>query len=368
MTPEAIEAKPKSRIVALDLMRGYLILVIASVHLAYYPSLLGSFDGQGRLWISEAEGFFFISGLLIGIIRRNDIERTGLKTAVAKVLKRGWRLYLAGTILTIFYLLWARALLGVSPAAIKGGADTGSWLAIIFNTIIMKYSYGWSDFLIFYAGFLFVTPLVLWLLKRRLWWVVLLGTLSVWTWRWTGGYPPYNSFLQWQVYFFLGTIIGYHWHELVGRFSRLSKRAQGWWQLIMVVLTALITIGGLLVVFGSQTAGWTGWLNQNHAYNVLLVDGRIGLLRPLLLLISFAGFYTLVRRYEAWIVRYLGWLLLPFGRNSLYVYIIESLLLFTIPFFVRPGGVWINSLLEIGMATIVWLCIRYRVLFRVIPR
>ena len=56
-------------------MRGYLILVIVSVHLAYYPSLLGVFDGRGQLWTSEAEGFFFISGLLIGIIRRRHDER-----------------------------------------------------------------------------------------------------------------------------------------------------------------------------------------------------------------------------------------------------------------------------------------------------
>src|SRR5438445_144468 len=86
---------PSSRILALDLLRGYLILVIASVHLSYYPSLLGIFDGRGQLWVSEAEGFFFISGLLIGIIRQRDISRSGLALACRKVLKRGFRLYTA---------------------------------------------------------------------------------------------------------------------------------------------------------------------------------------------------------------------------------------------------------------------------------
>ena len=50
-----------SRIITLDILRGYFILAIASVHLAYYPSLLGLFEGRGQLWVSEAEGFFFFA-------------------------------------------------------------------------------------------------------------------------------------------------------------------------------------------------------------------------------------------------------------------------------------------------------------------
>ena len=373
-TPAAASPPTSSRINALDIMRGYLILVISSVHLAYYPSLLGAFDGRGQLWVSEAEGFFFISGLLIGLIRRRDIERSGLKTATSKVLKRGFRLYSAAVVLTVLYQLWGRLMSNIDPQAVKGGLDATSSIPVLVRNILdLTYSYGWSDFLIYYAGFLFITPLVLWLLKWRLWPVVLATTLGVWYWRWTGGYGPYNAFLQWQVYFFLGAVIGYYWHELSDKFSSLAPKFQSSLRWGVVALAVLSTIVSAVVVFGpphsnSVWLSWIGHINDNRLYGLLLVDGRIGLLRPLVLMITFFGAFTLVRRYEDAIIRRLGWLLLPAGRNSLYVYIVASLALYTIPFFTMRGGFVLNSLLELIIVTLVWLGVRYRILFNIIPR
>ena len=98
--PEVNSQPARERILALDILRGYFILIIASVHLHYYPSLFGSFDGRGQLWVSEAEGFFFISGLLIGIIRKRDIIKRGLAAAAFKILHRGWKLYLTAAVLS----------------------------------------------------------------------------------------------------------------------------------------------------------------------------------------------------------------------------------------------------------------------------
>ncbi|MBW4062003.1 OpgC domain-containing protein [Candidatus Saccharibacteria bacterium] len=371
---DAATSAPSTRINALDLMRGYLIMVIISVHLAYYPSLLGAFDGRGQLWVSEAEGFFFISGLLIGIIRRRDIERSGFMTAAVKVLKRGLRLYLTGAVLTILYLCWGRWMIGISPDSVKGGLDTSSSvLPLAWSIITLKYSYGWSDFLIFYAGFLFVTPIVLWLLLKRLWWVVLSATLGLWLWRWNGGYGPYNSFLQWQVYFFLGTLIGYYWHTLGAALARLPGGWQRAVKLGAVIVTVMMAVGGLLAVFGPQNSSsslfaWIHAVNASTFYNRMLTDGRDGLLRPIVLLVTFAGAFTLVRRYEHKIMHYAGWLLLPFGRNSLYVYILGGLALFTIPFFAHAGSFWLNSALEVGTITVIWLAVKHKVLFKIIPR
>jgi len=80
------------------------------------------------------------------------------------------------------------------------------------------------------------------------------------------------------------------------------------------------------------------------------------------------GLYAFVRRFETAIVASIGWLLLPFGRNSLYVYIVESFFLFTIPYFLASSSFVVNSLLELTIIGGAWLAVRNRFLFRIIPR
>jgi hypothetical protein len=81
-----------------------------------------------------------------------------------------------------------------------------------------------------------------------------------------------------------------------------------------------------------------------------------------------AGLFLIIRRYEALILRYAGKLLLPFGRNSLYVYIVESALLFSVPLMSRQGSLLFNTAIELSIVGLVWLALRQRFLFTVIPR
>jgi hypothetical protein len=108
--------------------------------------------------------------------------------------------------------------------------------------------------------------------------------------------------------------------------------------------------------------------HQDPTYNRMLLDGRIGLLRPIALVITMAGLFLLIRRYEHMILRYVGRLLLPFGRNSLYVYILESVLLFLIPLVTQQGSLLFNTAIELGIVSLVWLALRRRFLFGIIPR
>src|SRR5689334_7769683 len=75
----ASQTPQRKRLATLDLMRGYYVGVLAAIHLDYVPSLLGLVDGRGALLVSEAEGFFMISGLLVGMLRRRDLERHGVR-------------------------------------------------------------------------------------------------------------------------------------------------------------------------------------------------------------------------------------------------------------------------------------------------
>lgn len=380
VTPPA-ETSP-SRIIALDILRGYFILVIASVHLHYYPSLLGAFDGRGQLWVSEAEGFFFISGTVLGLIRHRDLVRNGWRVAANKLWLRARKLYIAAMILGAVYITWGVIMQSVGIAGAKPGLPTWPLWQTVLSLLTLRYTYGWADFLVYYVAFILVAPAALWLMARRLTWVVIAVTTAVWVWRWTGSHGALDPFIQWQMYFFMGLTLGYHWSTVTGWFGRLSQTTLKWLRRGAYIAAALIYIVSSLLTFVPEwfqnrdvPAGRLGSIIQhiidisgNYVYSRLLVDGRIGLLRPLVWLVIFAALFSLVRRYEDQILRALGWLLVPFGSNSLYVYIVESFLLFTVPFFTGQSNFWINSLIEVAIVTIVWLGLRNRVLFNVIPR
>ncbi len=383
MTQSKTKPTTSSRIMALDVLRGYFILVIASVHLAYYPSLLGVFDGRGQLWVSEAEGFFFISGLITGIIRHRELLRNGFRRASEKLIKRGGKLYLASVVLTLLYTLIGRLTTNANIHGAKGGLDTvSSWLSVAYKTLTLQYSYGWADFLIYYAAFMIVAPLVLWLLSKEKWWLVVVISLAVWYARWSGSHGELNSFIQWQVYFYLGMVIGYHWHQIETVFRGLGHNLQTNLKRISVGLAAAVYVLGGILVFVPEyyehktvPSGWLGSIVQpiinvsdNLIYNRLLVDGRVGLLRPLVWSVVFAGVYCLVRRYEKVILRTIGVVLVPMGQNSLYVYIVESIFLFAIPYFLAPGSFVVNSLLEVMLAGLTWYAVKKRFLFQIIPR
>jgi hypothetical protein len=381
--PSSISSVPKRRIVALDLMRGYFILIIASIHLAYYPSLFGAFDGRGQLWVSEAEGFFFISGLLIGIIRRSDIEKLGLRFAIKRMVSRGKKLYFAAIILSFTYLLLAILSHNIGISGAKDGFDfDDKAINIIGRVITLKYSYGWADFLGYYAAFMFMAPLVLTLLYKRLWWLVGAGSIAIYIMRWAGDYGAFNPLMQWQIYFFFGSIIGYYWHELSARVIAMKQSLRRFTaRTSMAVSASTMAISGVAVftpaAYATRTVpmGKFGHLvgniknaSSNTVYDSLFLHGRIGLLRPFLALIVFAGLFAFVFTYEQQIMKRFGKVLLPFGQNSLYVYIMQSICLFIVPFWIKSSSFWVNSAIELGIVAIIWLSIRYKLLFHIIPR
>jgi hypothetical protein len=372
-----------SRIIALDILRGYFITVIASVHLAYYPSLLGLFDGRGQLWVSEAEGFFFISGLITGIIRHRDLVRHGMRKASEKLFKRGGKLYLASIVLTLLYTAIGRLTTSAGLQGAKGGLDTtSSWVTVVYKSLTLQYGYGWTDFLMYYAAFMVIAPVFLWLLSKGKWWIVVGISLAAWYARWSGEHGQLDAFIQWQAYFYLGMVIGYHWHQIQSYFGRLGQVTRKNIKRLSVGLAVAVYTLSVIFVFTPEyfegkdlPSGWLGSIvrpiitfSQNYIYSRLLVDGRIGLLRPLVWLTVFAGLYFLVRHYENAILRTIGRILVPLGQNSLYVYIIESLFLFAIPYVLSPGSFLINSLLELLIISSTWLAVRKQFLFRLIPR
>jgi hypothetical protein len=353
-------AKPaKRRLVTLDLMRGYYVGVLTAIHLDYVPSLLGLVDGRGALLVSEAEGFFMISGLLVGMLRRRDLERHGLWRMTLSSWKRAAQLYIVAVPLTLLFTFIGRVAVEHGHSQVKVGLDTSSsWPRLVYNAMTFHYTYGWADFLTYYVPMFLVAPLVVWLLSKHLWPLILVAA-------YVGFWLPshydtafYSPFLQWGVYFFIGAAAGYHWNDLKRLMSGLSP---GWNRALrysIIAATLAIYLAGLVLLYKP------GLVSSHGLYNHMFQNNRLGLLRPFAAPISVAGTFLLVRRFEDALARTIGKVLIPFGRNSLYVYVAQSFIVFLAPFAFGPQNFLLNTLFDASM----WCGVRTRFLAFLIPR
>lgn len=355
--------QPKQRLATLDLMRGWYVGILAAIHLGYVPSLLGLVDGRGELLTSEAEGFFMISGLLVGMLRRRDLERDGLVRMTLNSWKRALQLYIVAVPLTLIFTVIGRFAITHGHTHVKGGLSTwwSPW-TLIEQSMTLQYTYGWADFLSCYVPMFLAAPLVVWLLSKRQWPLVLAAAYIGYFMTAHNETGYFRPFLQWGVYFLIGTVAGYHRERLRSLLFRLTPAWNRGIRNAFAVAAVVIYAAGLVLLFRPSL------VSHSAAYAHLFQNGRLGLLRPLIAPISIAGTYFLVRRFEAPLVRTVGKVLVPFGRNSLYVYAAQSFAVFLIPLAFGPQNFLLNTLVDFAIIAAVWVGVRTRFLAFLIPK
>lgn len=356
-------------------MRGYFLSVILFNHLQYYPSGLDIFTGRGLLYASTAEGFFAVSGIVLGIIRGRKLIDAPLKQVTALLWKRSFQLYLTSIILTLIFTFVGWFFVG--SAGLKYGiyADWSNILDLLWKTFTLQYTYGWADFLRYYALFMFAAPGALWLLRKGYWYILVALSLFVWSLFPFSPLPPELSQpISWQVVFFAGLIVGFYWPLLVEQWQKISLKARKAIGITLVSTAAITMALSVLLVFGHEISGTLG--SQIDAIHHVVEQGfnkdRLPLTRVLLGAIWFWAIFLVVRKYEATIIKRLGWLLLPLGENSLYVYTVQGFIVFFAHLFIlNPGGsgnILINLIISIAALALVLLAVRTKFLMKIIPR
>ncbi len=366
------------RIIALDLLRGYFLVSIIINHLHWYPNGLDWIALRGGLLVSAAEGFFMISGILLGIVRGRNLLAQPFRVSALLVLKRGFKLYITTVILMLLFTLIGWFFL--DNQGLKPGIRPidQPFYEILLGAVGLQYLYGWADFLRLYAIFLIAAPLALWLLRKGKWYIVALISCALWAL-----FPLVHSLtnsttellmpLSWQLIFFAGLIIGFHWVDLQKWWKRQSHKIQ---RLISVpVLTlAVVTLCINAVVVTLIILGIAPEPVRAF-YNSLLVTlfDKNSLMLPRLLLFGlwFTLGLSIFIKYEKQISRWVGWILLPFGTNSLYVYILHAVLIFFAHLIIAPGtsnNIIQNFLGSVLILGIILFAVKKRFLFKIIPR
>lgn len=344
---------------SLDLLRGFFIIVIIIDHLWRWPNLFEIITGRGELWVTAGEGFVIISGLLVGYVRGYKNITLPLKEVAVKVWKRAALLYgwLVGLTLLYVAATWYITFSG-SIAWVE--IPKGEWGELIRQTVLTDYQHTLIHFLYFYALLLAVTPIMLYFLRKGQAYVVIVLTII--------GYivgRQYNiEWLQWMPMFFPPAIIGFYLPSIQKKWSILkpSRRLALTSVLYLSVISTILL--SVLCTFIAPTDQVSHYLNQLFSKEFSFPAARV----PIALL-WFVGFAMFFHHFRAFINKWLGWLLIPFGLRSLTAYIVHGSVIFLIAYFMPASeNVWYNTIIGVIAVLGTWILVKNPYVQKVIPQ
>lgn len=309
----------------LDVLRGACMAAMIIDHIGWHiganASWLYALTGGNRFFISAAEGFIFMSGLITGVIYAGVQGGHGLGRVVMKILNRGWSLYVVTILLTLAFPV-VLIVLGYSGAPPMTAVARATW---VVGVLTLHRTFYLADIIFTYTLLFFAAGLAITLIGHGHTRVVLFGSWAIWAlWQffpqqaefpWTAVDDVVFHFSAWQVLFFTALVIGYHRQTISSWLSGIPQEA--------VLPVSGILLGVCLGLYWTQLrplhAMFPGIAPANLAGQFFdKADLRIGRLATFAVVAAFASSITTL----AWvpIQRGLGWLLLPLGQRSLTAY------------------------------------------------
>jgi hypothetical protein len=370
-----VDTKKRPRILTFDLMRGYFLVAIILDHLRFFPSGLEIWSARGELFVTTAEGFFLISGIVLGIVRGSKLLAKPFSTVANLLIRRSVQLYITAIslILIFTFIGW----LMIDNPGLKFGVTPPTWnlFDVIWRTITFQYFYGWADYLRLYAIFLLVSPLAMWLLRKGWWYILLAANVAVWLLFPAGQNVPDQTQelfqpLTWQLIFFGGLTIGFYWNQLSDWWENLSKMLRSVITWSVIGLATITLVMNLFIAFAPEYLHSIGFASDLHyqLYINFFDKERLPLTRIGLFLLWFWAAFALFQKLEPIILKTLGWLLLPFGTNSLYVYTVHAFAIFFVHLYLQAGNWLFNLIVSVSVVLLIRLMIHHKILMNIIPR
>lgn len=209
----------RSRDLRFDTLRGALVLFMAVNHI---ESPLRVVTDQAFGYVSSAEGFVFLSGLVAGWVYGRRLAKRGFAAACGAAARRAGAVYRAhlltyfgAFVWTVLFVLYTRDVPPLLPPLFA----SEPWLAAALGPTLL-YQPGLLDILPMYCGFLLLLPWLLRAVERGNGAVVLAFSFAVWAFTqaahgpilaW-GGRINLGAFhpLAWQFLFVAGAVLGAH--------------------------------------------------------------------------------------------------------------------------------------------------------------
>jgi hypothetical protein len=363
----SVEGKRDLRI---DFLRGIAIVSMVVNHLessSYFSAI-----NRGHIYASAAEGFVFISGLVLGMVTLGRIQKVGFLEAMKKLLERSGKLYL-----TSFILMSVLGLLStVAPGWTRPAFDfaPGAWWQILIAAATFHLAPPVIDILQLYVLLLLMSPAIFWMLRKGLWLPVLAFSWSIWSIQQLHPYAlsfhpldrehPYFAFAGWQLLYVHGLLAGYYRKKLQEIWSKIPK-------IPLVIFCLLIVIVSMTAArYDIQLGLWPAKFSDRVTWLALTDRSRVGFLRLINHIGLFPLLYMIVDTFWQPLYKSLGKLLINLGQNSLYVYVTHvpvTVIWFLIPGLVNGNPV-VTTVAQAVAIGFFWLLVKKEVLFNIIPR
>ena len=290
--------------------------------------------------------------------------KEGMSAAVTKVLRRAGTLYMVTIGLTFSFAFFSN----ITGASWAPDYDT-SGPGFIVGVLTLHRTYAMADVALLYTFLLLLAAPALMLMAKGRPGILLLVSWGLWAldqlypddvvFPWAVKDNHTFDLAGWQVIFVTAMVVGYY-RQSLGQWVRSLPR-------LPYFAGATCLMAGL-VLYGQRGQSWI-LTHTSFSVGPLFVKSHLagGRLLAAAIVVQFA--FLLVTCF--WVpLRWLtGWLLLPMGQNALYAYAVHPFLLLLFEHNSRvPDSVLGNTLLEFAVVLVVWLMIKRRMLFSVIPR
>lgn len=311
----------------LDLLRGYCIVVMTIDHVGLFPAWTIGLTGNARLWVSAAEGFFLIAGIVMGMVYQQWLIERGWQWSIKHAGRRAIQLYAIGA---IGHLVLATGDFVLRLVRSRPSNLPTDYFQLVQGAIFQTRPAPEALSLMPLYALLIVWGLAaLYGLRQGKWRRVLLGSFALW---YVARLEPTAfvifrtdfNFATWQCLFIIGLVAGYHRDEL--RRKWLS------WPARHLLAAALIVSTGLMLLLSYQVGVgglWSdvAWLQP---YGPVFDRNWLGPGRIVTALWAFAGYYALVTAGWRPLQRTLGWLLMPLGQHALTAFILQAIAVYLI--------------------------------------
>ena len=370
----------------LDFLRGLAMLAVIVNHVAI-PSLFHVVSVEALGVVTGGEGFVFLSGGVVGFVSRRRLTRDGWPAAAAKLWRRALQIYAVALAanLIVYLCQFVPGLDWTSLTTYKDArsgtvyqlyGDHAPAPAFLIGILTLEYGPGQINILGLYVALMAVTPLLLLVLRRG--WAPLALAASWCAYLLYQAHPvrilPCQSehafpFPAWQLLFVHGLAAGYHRDEILAAFGGRA-------------MLRVVTVGAAIsFCFFALNNPWhdvPGGARLRlipealyySIYSRFFQRTPLGVGRFVNTLVLAGTLFMVLTR--AWTAsnRLLGWLCIPIGRATLYVFAIHMIFVvavYNIPLLMQ-GRVGVNTGAHAAIILVIWMMVRERVFFRWIPR
>ena len=241
----------KPRLLILDSLRGLMLVLMAFDH---YGGRIQNITAEPLGWVSAAEGFVFLAGLMVGLLYAAKMI-TDPRLVTRKLFSRTFKIYLTYTLVLLVF--WVTVRLSPFYARVWDGEllppHFGSGLGTLLGIVTVYYQTNYLGILPLYVMLFLAAPLFLWLFAKGYARAVFIVSIPLYLVQ-PFGMDAYierlfpssiYSFFTWNILFLAGLYFGY---RVRNGGLRVSFRPR--YLVSAVVIAALLFVSRELFRFG----------------------------------------------------------------------------------------------------------------------